>query len=100
MPDTAASISDNLAKALARFPLDDYERAVADQLLRATRLMRMADVLAKVPGASVAERIASIGVSRNTWYSWSNGVMRPNKRQAARIAELTGIAPEKFQGRR
>ena len=100
MPDTATSRSDSLAKALAKFDLDKYERAAADQLIRRTQLLRMADVLAKVPGDSVQERIAAIGVSRNTWYSWSNGVMRPNKTQAKRIAELTGIAAEKFQGQR
>lgn len=54
----------------------------------------MADILAKVPGDTVAEKAAACGVSRQAYYAWLRGVSRPVGDPAKRIAKLTGIAEE------
>jgi hypothetical protein len=79
---------------------DPYTRAVAQQLRHAMGLMPMSQVLALVPGSTIIMKALSVGVSRNTWYGWNRGEIRPNKRQAQRLEQLTGIKAERFQGRR
>ena len=51
----------------------------------------MADILAKVPGDTLAERARQIGVSRQTMYVWAQERFRPSNDQAAIIAKLTGV---------
>jgi transcriptional regulator with XRE-family HTH domain len=82
------------------FGWDAYTVNFADQLRMAMKLMPMRLVLDKVPGETIRERAKAVGISRNTWYCWYRGEVRPNKRQAERIAKLTGIKPDRFQGRR
>ena len=43
----------------------------------------MADILAKVPGDTLAERARNIGVSRQTMYVWAQERFRPGGAQAA-----------------
>jgi ACT domain-containing protein len=85
-------------------PLDEYTKNTVGPLLDLLRerlsLMPMHRVLDSVPGASVVEKTKTVGVSRNTWYRWYRGEVRPNSVQAKRIAALTGIQAEKFQGKR
>jgi hypothetical protein len=58
-------------------------------------------VLDKVrPGDKTVDKAKLVGVSRNTWYKWHRGEMRPNKYQAAKLSELSGVPAERFQGRR
>ena len=56
----------------------------------------MTEILAKVPGASVAERARKLGVSRQTIYVWMTERYRPTPPQAKRIAKLTGIPIEQI----
>lgn len=51
----------------------------------------MAEILAKVPGDSLAARARAIGVSRQTMYVWAQERFRPSGEQAAIIAKLTGV---------
>jgi hypothetical protein len=90
-----------LLAQVAALDLDDYQRRAVEQASTALRLMPMSFVLDLVmPGSTIIMKALSVGVSRNTWYMWSRGETRPNKRQAARLAALTGIPAEKFCGRR
>jgi DNA-binding XRE family transcriptional regulator len=61
-------------------------RAVAHKLRHP-----MADILAKVPGDTLAARARAIGVSRQTMYVWAQEKFRPSTEQATIIAELTGV---------
>ena len=79
---------------------DQYSITKLMQVQVAMALMPMRLVLDKVEGESVVDRAKRVGVSRNTWYGWYRGEIRPNKRQAARLEQLTGISAMKFQGRR
>jgi DNA-binding XRE family transcriptional regulator len=54
----------------------------------------MAEILAKVPGDTIAERARAIGVSRQTYYVWQDEKFRPVETQAKRISRLTGVPPE------
>lgn len=59
----------------------------------------MQDVLAKVPGASVTEKAAKIGITRQAYYAWLKGEYRPNRQQAKRLASLTDYSVEEIRGR-
>ncbi|HEX3520806.1 MAG TPA: hypothetical protein VHT52_01810, partial [Stellaceae bacterium] len=54
----------------------------------------MRDILAKVPGDTIADRARSIGVSRQTMYIWTDEKFRPAPAVAKRIAKLTGVPAE------
>jgi DNA-binding XRE family transcriptional regulator len=56
----------------------------------------MADILAKVPGDSLAARARAIGVARQTMYVWAQERFRPSREQAAIIHKLTGIPVEQI----
>lgn len=79
---------------------DQYSRNVLDHFYLAIRLRPMKDVLPFVPGENVKLKARQIGVSRNTWYAWWSGRVRPNKKQAQRLQKLTSIPANQFQGRR
>ena len=59
--------------------------------MRRMELVPMSYVMSKVPGETIVEKMAKIGVSRQTYYYWMQGRSRPSQRQADRLAELTGI---------
>lgn len=100
---SAERLSDLVARARA-LPLDEYTKnnvgPLLDLLFERLALMPMHRVLDSVPGASVVEKAKAVRVSRNTWYLWYRGEVRPNSVQAKRIEELTGIQAARFQGRR
>lgn len=78
-----------LATAIQKAPLP----ALASDLLAVDHKVRypMADILAKVPGDTLAERARTIGVSRQTMYVWAQEKFRPGVDQAKIIAKLTGV---------
>ena len=83
-----------LETAIQKAPLPAFERdlcAVAHKLR-----YPMADILAKVPGDTLAERARKIGVSRQTMYVWAQERFRPSSQQAAIIAKLTGVPVEQI----
>ena len=87
-----------LVDRLIALDADEGLRLRAMQILDRLRLP-MSDVLAKVPGKSVIERAAVIGVSRQTYYAWVRGASRPNTKLAKKIAALTKIPWQDIQGR-
>ena len=58
----------------------------------------MSIILDKVPGASVIEKAKALGVSRQTFYYWLDGVTRPNIRQARKLNKITGLSVEEIRG--
>jgi DNA-binding XRE family transcriptional regulator len=83
------SFQTELARAIQIAPLPALAsdlRAVAHKFLHP-----MADILAKVPGDTLAERARKIGVSRQTMYVWAAEKFRPSTDQARIIADLTGV---------
>lgn len=72
-------------------------KRVLDELYVHMRLP-MQDVLAKVPGESVGDKVAAIGVSRTAYHEWMRESFRPNRFQAAKLAELTGFSAEAIHG--
>lgn len=78
-----------LGTAILKAPLP----ALARDLRAVAHKLRypLADILAKVPGETLAERARNIGVSRQTMYVWAQERFRPSSQQAAIIAELTGV---------
>lgn len=89
-----------LDQLLANKEIDGYTRISLNNARRALTLMPMNLVLDAVPGDHQSDKARAVRVSRNTWYLWRTGYVRPNSKQAARIAQLTGIPVEKFAGRR
>jgi len=67
--------------------------AIASDLRAVAHKLRhpMANILAKVPGDTLAERARKIGVSRQTMYVWAAEKFRPSTEQATIIADLTGV---------
>jgi transcriptional regulator with XRE-family HTH domain len=59
----------------------------------------MADILRKVPGATVKARAERIGVSRQAYYDWLKGLYRPTGQQSKRLQRLTGIPAEVIRGK-
>lgn len=57
----------------------------------------LAEILAKVPGDTLAERARQIGVSRQTMYVWAQERFRPSTDQARIIADLTGVPIEQIR---
>lgn len=60
--------------------------------------MPMSAILDKVPGASVIEKAKALGVSRQTFYYWLDGVTRPNIRMARKLNKITGVSVEDIRG--
>jgi DNA-binding XRE family transcriptional regulator len=83
-----------LGTAIQKAPLP----ALARDLRAVAHKLRypLADILAKVPGETLAERARKIGVSRQTMYVWAQERFRPSTQQAAIIAKLTGIPVEQI----
>jgi hypothetical protein len=59
----------------------------------------MADILRKVPGATVKAKAERIGVSRQCFYDWLKGTYRPTGEQSKRLQRLTGIPAEFIRGK-
>jgi DNA-binding XRE family transcriptional regulator len=84
-----------LASAVQKAPLP----ALANDLRAVAHKLRypMAEILARVPGDTLAERARRIGVSRQTMYVWAAEKFRPSTEQATIIAELTGVPIEQIR---
>jgi transcriptional regulator with XRE-family HTH domain len=69
------------------------------QEVRARLNKPMADILRKVPGATVKAKAERIGVSRQAYYDWLKGLYRPTGEQSKRLQRLTGIPAELIRGK-
>jgi hypothetical protein len=98
---------DAVRSALAVVAPTDAQRFAGDPTaLRSalrlhTRLQRipMKEILARVPGEQVQDKVKAIGVARQSYYRWLEGVWRPGEEQARRIAKLTGYTVEQITGK-
>jgi DNA-binding XRE family transcriptional regulator len=82
--------------ALIQFVDDINPPVVKFEFLSVLHKLRypMADILAKVPGDTIADRARAIGVSRQTMYIWTDEKFRPAPAVAKRISKLTGVPAE------
>jgi DNA-binding XRE family transcriptional regulator len=80
---------DQLAAAVTIPALQQEFRALIHKLRYPMR-----DILAKVPGDTIADRARTIGVSRQTMYIWTDEKFRPAPAVAKRISKLTGVPAE------
>jgi len=69
------------------------------QMLRGRLTTPIAWVLEEVPGETVVEKCAKIGITRQNYYQWLSGGYRPNEKQAKKLAELTGLDVNDIRGR-
>lgn len=56
------------------------------------------EVLKRVPGLTVTEKCQKIGITRQTYYGWTNGTRRPSIDQARQLAKLTNLSAVKIRG--
>jgi len=59
----------------------------------------MSAVLEKVPGETVLEKCAKIGITRQNYYGWLRDAYRPNAAQAKKLAQITGLDFDDIRGR-
>jgi hypothetical protein len=86
--------------------LDTISACARDLMVRRNaRVMRhrlaatpMTEILAHVPGPTVAAKCQALGIARATWYSWMVGRARPRGATAHRLAQLTGIGVAEIRG--
>jgi transcriptional regulator with XRE-family HTH domain len=66
-----------------------------------TQMRYSMDVILKkvVPGGTVMEKAAKIGISRQAYYAWLNGLSRPSMEQAKLLSRMTGYTVEQIRGR-
>jgi hypothetical protein len=84
---------DELFKALAKaWALAENPSIKNEIALLADRIrLPMADILGRVPGATVGDRCKAIGISRQTYYVWAREEARPLREQSEHIHQLTGV---------
>lgn len=85
-----------LARELIRLT-DGAEQRRAKKLYARLKV-DMAAVVKRIPGTTMKAKAKEAHVSRQTLYYWINGETRPNKKQARRIAFLTGLDPDAIRG--
>lgn len=83
--------------SLCRMPLPDYELSVL-QRVHSRLQLRISKVLEDVPGKTVAEKARIMRTTRQTIYSWRDGVTRPRGKEARRLAKITGYSVEAITG--
>lgn len=57
----------------------------------------MANILARIPGNSVAAKARVLGIARQTYYQWLRGDARPNAAQARKLSRVTKIQHEQIR---
>jgi len=50
------------------------------------------------PDLSVVEKVEKLGVTRQAYYSWLNGLSRPSVKLSKKMAALTGYDAEDIRG--
>ena len=91
----ALELTERLVKASSG---DERATRRALRLLTHLQATSMLAILKKVPGASMAQKAKTVGVSRQTLYYWRDGVTRPNKEQARKLSKITGYASDVIRG--
>ena len=86
-------------KLLELTPEEEEGLHLRAQQLRDRLKTPMSMVLEKVPGETVTEKAAKIGITRQAYYAWFRGEYRPNSKQAKRLANLTGLNADDIRSR-
>jgi len=61
----------------------------------------MSIVLDKLwPDMNVTDKVDKLGVTRQTYYGWTNGLFRPDAKMAKKLAALTGFDVDEIRGQR
>jgi transcriptional regulator with XRE-family HTH domain len=88
-----------LVKTLGKISPDDSVSRAIEKVQRLLTAVPMAAVLDQIrPGEPVAAKAKALGVSRQTYYYWLQGVTRPNKKMAKKLASLTDFSAEEIRG--
>jgi hypothetical protein len=96
---TTAREALRVAKQLGKLSPDDSVSRAIEKVQRLLTVVPMAVVLQQVlPGEPVAAKAKAVGVSRQTFYYWLQGVTRPNKKQAQKLAKLTDFSVDEIRG--
>lgn len=66
--------------------------------LRARIRIPMTQILAKMPGGSIAEKARKLEIQRSTYYAWAEGRARPRRGLAEKVAALTGFSWQEVAG--
>lgn len=84
-----------------RHVLKAIERTIARQQKRVDLItvLPMRVILDKLPVSTPSARARLLGITRQAYYDWLNDKWRPNLRQAAKLAELTGVSVKEIRGR-
>lgn len=82
--------------------LDPDQGTVAYALKMRERLkLPMSLVLERLwPDLSLSEKARRLGITRQTYYGWLNGLFRPDEELSKRLADLTGFDEEDIKGYR
>jgi len=88
-----------LVEALIKLEPDlgtmQYARKMRERLK-----LPMSVVLAHLyPDMSIVDKSEKLGVTRQAYYGWINGISRPNTRLSKKIAALTGFDWEDIRGK-
>jgi transcriptional regulator with XRE-family HTH domain len=60
----------------------------------------MSVVLSKLwPEIPLIERCRKLGISKQTYFGWLNGLYRPDNRRAKKLAKETGFSAEDIRGK-
>jgi transcriptional regulator with XRE-family HTH domain len=88
-----------MTQRLGKISPDDSVSRAIEKVQRLLTAVPMQTVLDQVrPGEPVAAKAKAVGVSRQTFYYWLNGTTRPNKKQAKRLASMTGFTIDEIRG--
>lgn len=89
----------NLVKRIIELDPDDGTMAYALKMQMHLKLP-MSVVLEKLwPNISVLEKCRRLGVTRQAYYGWMNGLYRPDTKISKKLAQLTGLDEEEIRGR-
>lgn len=84
---------------LATSATDEGLQRVARMMLSRLTAIPMDEILAKVPGDTMAAKAELIGVTRPAVWYWRHGHNRPRGKAARRIAQITGLSVDEIRGR-
>lgn len=94
--------SKSTVDALARIATETNDLRLLYDVRRMQRRLAaisMAEVLDKVPGNSVTDKVRALGITRTTYYSWLHGITRPRARGSlALLSRITGYGVDEIRG--
>ena len=88
-----------LVERIINIPPDDGTLAHALRMRERLRLP-ISVVLAKLwPELSLIDRCRRLGITKQTYFGWQNGLYRPTGKLAKRLAKETGFSVEDIRGK-